>query len=138
MILFSWNVLNTLSYYLKKNPQVVTRFDDYVETHGYVFISRITVVEILGGLRTRNAVRQIESFKRLIADHKILDTTELSAEISADIFAELYKKGRHSGNYDILIAAIAMANDLTLVTNNTKDYNQISGLLLDNWTLKVD
>lgn len=67
-----------------------------------------------------------------------MDTTELSAEISADIFAELYKKGRHSGNYDILIAGIAMANDLTLVTNNTKDYNQITGLSLDNWTLKVD
>jgi tRNA(fMet)-specific endonuclease VapC len=129
---------DTLSYYLKKHPQVVARFDDYVETHGYVFISRITVVEILGGLRTRNATRQIEFFKRLLADHKILDTTELSAEISADIFAELYKKGRHSGNYDILIAGIAMANDLTLVTNNTKDYNQITGLSLDNWTLKVD
>jgi tRNA(fMet)-specific endonuclease VapC len=127
-----------LSYYLKKHPQVVARFDDYVETHGYVFISRITVVEILGGLRARNATRQIEFFKRLLADHKILDTTELSAEISADIFAELYKKGRHSGNYDILIAGIAMANDLTLVTNNTKDYNQITGLSLDNWTLKVD
>jgi tRNA(fMet)-specific endonuclease VapC len=129
---------DTLSYYLKKHPQVVARFDDYVETHGYVFISRITVVEILGGLRTRNATRQIEFFKRLLAEHKILDTTELSAEISADIFAELYKKGRHSGNYDILIAGIAMANDLTLVTNNTKDYNQITGLSLDNWTLKVD
>lgn len=50
---------DTLSYYLKKHPQVVARFDDYVETHGYVFISRITVVEILGGLRTRNATRQI-------------------------------------------------------------------------------
>jgi predicted nucleic acid-binding protein len=31
-----------------------------------------------------------------------------------------------------------MANDLTLVTNNTKDYNQITDLSLDNWTLKVD
>jgi tRNA(fMet)-specific endonuclease VapC len=129
---------DTLSYYLKQHPQVVARFDHYVETKGFVFISRITVVEILGGLRTRNATRQIESFKRLLAEHKILDTTEVSAEISAEIFAELYKKGRHSGNYDILIAGIAMANDLTLVTNNTKDYNQISGLSLDNWTLKVD
>ncbi len=129
---------DTLSYYLKQHSQVVARFDDYVESHGFVFLSRITVVEILGGLRARNASRQIEVFKKLIAKHKILDTTELSAEISAEIFAELYKKGRHSGNYDILIAGIAMANDLTLVTNNTKDYNQISGLSLDNWTLKVD
>ena len=51
------------------------------------------------------------------------------------IFAELWQKGKHSGNYDILIAGIAIANDLTLVTNNTKDYVNITDLLLDNWTL---
>jgi tRNA(fMet)-specific endonuclease VapC len=128
---------DTLSFYLKRHPNVVSHFDEYVEKHGYVSISRISVVEILGGLRAKNAVRQIERFKNLIAEHKILDTTELSAEISADIFAELWKKGKHSGNYDILIAGIAIANDLILVTNNTKDYDNISRLSLDNWTLKV-
>jgi tRNA(fMet)-specific endonuclease VapC len=64
-----------------------------------------------------------------------LDTSELSAEISANIFTELYKKGRHSGNYDILIAGIAIANDLVLVTNNTKDYIHISNLSLENWAI---
>jgi tRNA(fMet)-specific endonuclease VapC len=129
---------DTLSYYLKRHPIVVSNFDEYVNQHGYVFISRISVVEILGGLRAKSATNQIERFKNLLAEHKILDTTELSAEISADIFAELWKKGKHSGNYDILIAGIAIANDLTLVTNNTKDYEHISHLSLDNWTLKID
>jgi tRNA(fMet)-specific endonuclease VapC len=124
-----------ISYYLKNHPQVVVQFNKYISNYGYVYISRITIVEILGGLQTRNATKQIEEFKKFISTHKILDTSELSAEISADIFAELYKKGRHSGNYDILIAGIAIANDLDLVTNNTKDYIHISKLSLENWTI---
>ena len=126
---------DTLSYYFKQHPQVVGHFNKYRATQGYVFISRISIVEILGGLKTKNAIRQIENFHSFIAQHKILDTTEISAEISANIFAELWKKGRHSGNYDILIAGMAIANDLTLVTNNTKDYDNITGLSLDNWTI---
>lgn len=126
---------DTLSYYFKQHPQVVSHFNNHVAKQGAIFISRISIVEILGGLKAKNAVRQIENFKSFIAQHKILDTTEASAEVSSDIFADLWQKGRHSGNYDILIAGIALANDLTLVTNNTKDYNNITGLSLDNWTL---
>jgi tRNA(fMet)-specific endonuclease VapC len=70
----------------------------------------------------------------MIAKHKILDTTELSGEISSDIFAELWKKGKHSGNFDILIAGTAVANNLILVTNNTSDYENITNLKLDNWS----
>lgn len=126
---------DTISYYFKRHPQVIVHFNRYIATHEYIFISRISIVEILGGLKAKNAIRQIENFRNFIAQHKILDATESSAEISADIFAELWKKGRHSGNYDILIAGMAMANDLILVTNNTKDYENITGLLLDNWTV---
>ena len=126
---------DTLSYYFKQHPQVVTRYNLYMATHEYIFISRISIVEILGGLKVKNAIRQIENFRAFITQHKILDTTESSAEISANIFAELWNQGRHSGNYDILIAGMAMENDLTLVTNNIKDYDNIIGLSFDNWAV---
>jgi tRNA(fMet)-specific endonuclease VapC len=129
------SILDTdiVTYYFKRNPKVVSQLNQYLSIHGFIYISRITVIEILGGLKAKSATRQIEDFKTFIAQHQILDTSEVSADISADIFAELWQKGRHSGNYDILIAGIAMAHDLTLVSNNTKDYQNISGLSLDNW-----
>ncbi len=126
---------DTLSYYFKRHPQVVAQFNRYMATHEHVFISRVSIVEILGGLKAKDANRQIENFRSFIAQHKILDTTESSAEISANIFAELWKGGRHSGNYDILIAGTAIENELTLITNNTKDYEHINGLSLDNWAI---
>lgn len=126
-----------LSYYMKGNKTVVENFDNYVSENRFVNISRISIVEILGGLKARSAEKQIERFKALIAKHKILDTTEISAEISANIFAELWKSGNHSGNYDILIAGIAIANNLVLITNNEKDYKNINGLEITNWTLRI-
>lgn len=126
-----------LSYYMKGQSNVVENFDNHVNEFGFVFISRITIIEILGGLKSKNADSQITKLKALIAKHKILDTSEMSAEISSNIFAQLQKVGKHSGNYDILIAGIAIANNLTLVTNNEKDYENIQDLEIANWTLTV-
>jgi tRNA(fMet)-specific endonuclease VapC len=127
-----------LSYYLKGRTPVVENFNNYVSNHGKVYISRISVIEIIGGLKIRQAHVQLEKFRILLSKHEILDTSEISAEISANIFAELQKIGRHSGNFDILIAGIAIANDLALVTNNERDYKHIQGLELLNWTLTVE
>lgn len=127
-----------ISYIMKKNPTVLTNYNKYSEKDDYIFISRISVVEILGGLKARNAEKQIKEFNELIANHKILDTTELSANISSDIYARLTKIGKHSGNYDILIAGIAIANNLKLVTNNEKDYENIDDLEIVNWTLIIE
>lgn len=127
-----------LSYYMKGQPNVVKNFDEHVEKSQFVYISRISVIEILGGLKVKNAEKQISRFKALISKHKILDTTEISAEISSSIFAQLHKLGKHSGNYDILIAGIAIANNLMLITNNEKDYQNIEGLEIKNWTLLIE
>jgi len=126
-----------LSYYMKRQPKVVENFDNHVSKQGFVYISRISIIEILGGLKSKNADKQIVIFNEFVEKHKILDTSESSAEISSDIFAQLQKMGKHSGNYDILIAGIAIANNLTLVTNNVKDYENIEGLEIVNWTLNM-
>ncbi len=126
-----------LSYYMKGQSNVVENFDNHVNEFEYVFISRITIIKILGGLKSKNADKQIIKLRELIAKHRILDTTEISAEFSSDIFAHLQKIGKHSGNYDVLIAGIAIANNLTLVTNNEKDYENIQDLEITNWTLKL-
>lgn len=126
-----------LSYIMKKDPIVIDKYDKHLKEKGFVYISRISIIEIMGGLKSRNAYSQLEKFQELISKHQILDTTEISAFISSDIYASLIKMGKHSGNYDILIAGIAMANNLILVTNNTKDYENIEGLELQNWTLRV-
>jgi tRNA(fMet)-specific endonuclease VapC len=62
-----------------------------------------------------------------------LEIDEKSSEITAEYISFLLQNGKHSGTFDVLIAGIAKARNLTLITNNTKDYQNFSGLQLDNW-----
>jgi tRNA(fMet)-specific endonuclease VapC len=107
--------------------------EDSEKRNGPVFISRITVVEIPGGLKAKNANSQEAQFRDFLKTRTILEVNEAIGEQAAEIFAHLYKTGRHSGSYDILIAATAIANQLLLSTNNTKNYQHIPGLKLLNW-----
>ncbi len=51
--------------------------------------------------------------------------------------SELEKKGIVIGPYDLQIAAITLAHDLTLVTHNTKEFTRISELKLADWELSA-
>lgn len=57
------------------------------------------------------------------------EATRLCGEIRAD----LARKGTPVGPYDLQIAAIALANDCTLVTHNTREFSRIEGLKLNDW-----
>jgi tRNA(fMet)-specific endonuclease VapC len=58
---------------------------------------------------------------------------EVAAEESGKIRADLAAKGAPIGPYDLLIAAIARANGLILVTHNTVEFSRVAGLSLEDW-----
>jgi len=51
------------------------------------------------------------------------------------IRATLEKAGTPIGPYDMQIAAVALALDLTLVTHNTREFGRISSLKIEDWEL---
>lgn len=60
--------------------------------------------------------------------------TDAVSESFSDIKAALYKRGKPVEDFDIAIAAHAIAHSLRLVTNNTKHMKRIKGLTLDDWS----
>lgn len=58
-----------------------------------------------------------------------------AALIFGQIRANLQLQGLPIGPYDVQIAAIALANDLTLVTHNTREFSRIQGLRLVDWEI---
>ncbi len=56
-----------------------------------------------------------------------------AAEAAGRIRADLAAKGTPIGPNDLLIAAIALVNSLTLVTHNTAEFSRVVGLTLDDW-----
>jgi tRNA(fMet)-specific endonuclease VapC len=58
-----------------------------------------------------------------------------AAKIAGMIRGDLNKKGTPIGPYDLQIAAIAIANNLILVTHNTREFSRIENLRLEDWEI---
>ena len=124
-----------LSFYFKGDKKDEYKFNDYLKEFDVINISIITYYEILGGLKFKKAERQIKEFEEFVANNIIIHLSEESAKISGDVYADLRQKGITIGTSDILIAGIAIENELTLVTNNEKHYESIQGLKIENWRM---
>ena len=72
--------------------------------------------------------------KIFLAGIKILPFDEKAATEYGDIRATLEKHGTPIGANDLLIAAHARSLQLTLVTNNLKEFERVAGLQVENWT----
>jgi len=58
---------------------------------------------------------------------------EPAAEAFGELRAHLESKGLQIGPYDLQIAAIALANRLTLITHNFAEFSRVPRLLMDDW-----
>jgi tRNA(fMet)-specific endonuclease VapC len=54
---------------------------------------------------------------------------------AAEVFDELNQQKLRVGAMDLRIAAIAIANQMTLLTQNTVDFERIPGLSIEDWLL---
>lgn len=70
---------------------------------------------------------------KFIDNVMILDFTNFTAIIAANIRTFLNDMGGPIGAYDILIAATAVDHELVLVTSNTKEFSKIKNLHLEDW-----
>lgn len=122
-----------LSYFLKGHKQVTENFELYLKEQPQITISEITYFEILSGLTFKKAKKQIQEFENFISTCEVLKLSTTSLQISANIYAELRAIGITIGTADLLISGIALANNLTLVTNNQKHYQPIRALSTANW-----
>lgn len=122
-----------LSELFKKNPKVLAKASEYIGIHRCLNISHITKYEILKGLKAKKAEKQIELFNRFCAINNVLPITDDVIVKAADIYASLKEKGSIISDADILVAAIAVINNLVLITNNINHFSRIEGLLFDNW-----
>jgi tRNA(fMet)-specific endonuclease VapC len=124
-----------LSYYFKGNLKVIGRFDSYLGVFDSIEICIITYYEITSGLLAKKAFRQLQVFEQFVDENKIVHLSEKSSKISAELYASLRQSGNIIDDIDLLIAGVAIENELVLVTNNEKHFGRIPNLKIENWTL---
>ena len=119
------------SAYVKGNAAVFGRFLQY---GGNLHISTITLGELLTwGLRANAAPRRLAKIREFLELVSVLDVTPEVAWKFGEIRAALLDAGGRVPEMDLMIAASALNNNLTVVTHNTADFAQIHGLRLEDW-----
>ena len=99
-----------------------------------VACSAITVVELYrGAYRSVQTEDNIAKVAALVAQLGCLPLDQAAATHAGRIDADLMARGLRIGPYDTLIAATAIANNLTLVTHNTGEFSRVAGLRLEDW-----
>lgn len=103
-----------------------------------VGISVITRGEIKVGMNFQDKrSKEFKGNEAFLKKVLVVEFNIKSSDIFGKIKANLLKSGRIISDLDIQIASVAIANDLILVTNNTKDFSRIKDLQLINWMSDV-
>jgi len=99
-----------------------------------VGISSITLAELQYGVaKSSRPARHEALLAEFCAPLAITPFDHLAAETYGHVRVELERAGTPIGPLDTLIASHALALDVTLVTNNEREFNRVSGLLVENW-----
>lgn len=86
-----------------------------------------------GAMRSNNPTRTLERQQDFLERFVSLSFGDEAALLFGQIRASLASAGTPIGAYDLQIAAIALVNNLTLVTHNTREFERVNGLKLEDW-----
>jgi len=126
---------DTCSYIMKRSSDVLLKRLRKVPVSD-VCISVITKSELLFGVEVSPRRQQDEAaLSAFLGYVEVLDFPDKASLFYAKIRADLRALGRMIGANDLFIAAHARSLDLILVTNNTREFQRVRGLAIQNWTV---
>jgi tRNA(fMet)-specific endonuclease VapC len=124
---------NTCIIYIKgKNLSLKQRMENTL-IYDIAVCSVVKSELFYGSMKSANPERNYALQQEFLEQFISLPFDDASAHIFGTIRAQLEKKGTPIGAYDLQIAAIAISNDLTLVTHNTREFSRIPELKLEDW-----
>lgn len=124
---------NICIYIIKKKPVDVLKT---VKTKSKkdIYISSITVAELEYGVaKSRFPEKNKIALIGFLSIFTILPFDDTDAVEYGIMRAELEKKGKIIGPMDLLLAAQAKTKRLIMVTNNTREFERLEGLKIENW-----
>jgi len=116
----------------RRPPEIVARLTALAITE--VCISAITAGELqYGAHQSSDPARNQAALAQFLLPRVVLPFDEAAAQAYGRVRAALEASGAPIGSLDALIAAHALAEGLTLVTHNTREFSRVTGLALEDW-----
>ncbi len=117
---------------LRRPPEVLERFRSLAA--GEAAISIITFGELTyGAEKSRDTDRALDTLGTLTEFLEVLPMPVEAGRVYGWIRTMLERKGEMIGGNDLWTAAHAVAERLTLVTNNEREFSRVEGLAVENW-----
>ena len=130
MVMLDTNIL----VYAIRHPdsELKRRFRKYMG--GELCISSVTYMELVDGVkRSRDIRRNDEALREILSGIYIIPFDAYAAEHAGDIMAFLSLNGTRIGEKDTMIAGHARSLGLVLITNNTREFERVPGLKIEDW-----
>jgi tRNA(fMet)-specific endonuclease VapC len=122
---------DTCSAHMRRPASLAHRFIQYT---GQLAISGVTLAELFAGAyKHSQANRLLALIDDLRQEVQVLDFDAACAEKFGQVRGTLLQQGISVPTTDLMIATAALVHDLTLVTHNTADFQNIPGLRLGDW-----
>ncbi len=124
---------------VKGQVDAVHKARDIDDSGQVACISVITVVEYLRGIHylfgndPKLLARKLAKAESDLARFEVIPINERIGRIAAKIWAEIKRAGRPIGLADVLIAATALRDDLTILTRNVQHFLRIRGLKIETY-----
>jgi tRNA(fMet)-specific endonuclease VapC len=121
-----------IRYLNSSNNQILHRLNLLLSDD--IFLCDVVKFELYyGAYKSRNTDKNLASLKIFFDEFVSLPFDGRAASICGRIRSDLNKKGTPIGVYDVQIAAIAIANNLVLVTHNIGEFSRVDGLQYEDW-----
>ena len=110
------------------------KLESYIEEGERVSTTPICACELFGGAyKSRKRDLEIRKVKEFLSRMELLEFSPQACERFGRIRAELESKGTPLGDFDLMIAAIAMAHNQAVVTRDVEHFHMIPGLVVESW-----
>jgi len=124
---------NICIYYIKGLHDLKSKFEEVGPEN--CFISEITLAELKFGVAKSQAKKKNQkALDNFLSGIQILPIFP-ALDIYAAEKARLQKSGKIIDDFDLLFGATAISFDLTMVTKNTIQFNRLTDLKLEDWTV---
>jgi tRNA(fMet)-specific endonuclease VapC len=118
---------------LRSEPQYLQKHREALNQDLPVLLNAISYFETRRGLLYVNARGKLGRLNTIVRQTGIVPLDKTALDIAAELHANLRREGQLIEDADLLMAAIALAHDLTLLTDNVRHFQRIESLRIENW-----
>lgn len=115
-----------------RSPKLTTRWKS-LQASQVRLCSPVKAELWFGAAKSSKQLQVEQALTVFFARFRSMPFDDHAARIYGGLRSDLESKGTPIGPNDLLIAAIALASDLVLVTHNTGEFSRVSGLRLEDW-----